>query len=812
MNKSVFINRVDDIEYLLSQIQSVEKRNKVIFLSGDSGVGKSAFTRKVIEEQPSLYGIKIKAQDFSGTVSEGFFIERIAKEIHEYSDHNKCLCTFDHYFNMEKSKEIRKRNYDIFSKALISSIPKVDKLLQTARDRIFHLNDFDYNRLFNSGITEVVLVLKAYIEYILLNYRAIINIENVQVIDKTSLNILLELLKSTSSNLFILEFTSNSPKSVDYVQLVEFFEDDRIEIAEKKLEKLSFKDYVRIINKKGIEKLLESSYIQFNGDLRKLVDIKVTLEADPTFYSMLDRLTMKTFDPTNHHLKSLKKTEKIILTSIIAHKASVPIDNLASLYKVPVLADVVFDLDLVLDSLIKEQLIFKQNSIISISHDSISQEVLTDDTFIKFLAISFKAWISYYERLLNNQEFSKLSKEKILSYLFHFYCYSQPKALFSLLPEIRSIAIQSIYPDTAIDYIESLRESIIESEGNYDLIDEINFSIIDIYYYLGIFDSAYSVLEKIRNKSSRFIAYKAALLDRLDKHDDAIKYINSILTTMQVPPRLELTLKLIMFISSRSVLMIENCIALFDDINGNPKYREYLEYGYFLRNAEIILSLADGLKYVSQSVVFFRDRGLNIQEGHSLITLALMHAWSGNLEEALISINMAESILLDNTLERHIIFNDKAAIRIYQGLLDHEVEALLKRARETAIMSFDKLSIYINLLIFYSFNREDEKSDATVEIILTLLEKQPDLVMHRVAYFNIWYYYKASGEHNLAEKFINKAKNIHDQLKKYDSYDESWESRFYPERAVESEYDFVLRYDFEPCFISYWHFEISKDY
>jgi hypothetical protein len=306
--------------------------------------------------------------------------------------------------------------------------------------------------------------------------------------------------------------------------------------------------------------------------------------------------------------------------------------------------------------------------------------------------------------------------------------------------------------------------------------------------------------------------FKAALLNRLDRYEEAIFFIGKSYSDYE-SERFKLCLDLILMVCYRSASLTDLCEITFSKIQGNLTYQNYLEYGYFLRNSEIVLPIEDSIKAAEESVRFFDLKQMNIQVGHSKITTSMLYSWMGDLNKGQSELDDAESLLLGKTLERHIIFNNKAAICLYKGNYTPEVEDYLNEARSTALSPFEKLAIYINMLVFYKKSGIIDKRESLISLILSTIELEKDMVMHRLAYCHLaWNYSDYNIELN--NYYAAKAAEIHDRLSK-DDYHIYWEHRLkrdLDDSNLSVYQKFLLSYDFEPCFVSYWHFEIPKKY
>ncbi len=805
MNDLEFINREVEQATILTAINTLMPKNKVLIIKGTSGVGKSALTSFILKQQKRYPGVKVRIEDSYGSPTSGYGIERIAEAINQAAENNGNLKSFKVYFNNLEGNDLKQRAYDLLAKSTTKILGPFGDAAKFGHDALFGSGEFDSVKLFNSTRPEIINILTSYIFYTLNNGPIVLNIENIHALDITTLQLLHNLIEGTSGNTFLLEFTTDSDRKMPLHRVREYFEN--VFLDEIELHKVSMSDYMKILGVKGMNTVLEKSYFIFDGNLRKLKDLEITLDISSNEH--LDIFTvagLHEFNPTTANIKSLKKRELLLLCAIAAHKSAVAIDVLHALFKQSSLRNEIVDIPQSLKVLTAQQLIITSGNKVLIAHDLINRSIRFDDYFFKYLLLSYKSYVELYSNYLSIQDFVRHSKEEVLSLLFHFYYFYDAEKLFGLLPDIKRIALKSFYPEAAIQYIEELRKSIRTTGANKSLkiADDITYQLVDIYYASGLFENAFNLLSEIELESDKKTLYKIALLDRLDRHVESLELINTQLTRNDLNSRVRLVLELILMIDLRSLLLWDELERLYEKLSSNDNYIDYLEYGYFLRNSEIVLPFEESIPLLEQSIEHFYSYDNLMEVGISKISLSMQLARLGQLDKALSELNEAETLLSENTLVLHIILNNKAVIKMYQGITDAGVEEILNSARLTAITNFDKIIVYSNLLILNTLNTNKQSVEDIVEILLQLVEEQPDKNIVRFCYYNISFSYTMSKENVLANQFLNKARGILEIVENY------WDHRINNATLTDKAYSFVCSFPFELGFISYWHFDISQ--
>lgn len=743
------------------------------------------------------------------SIDQGAYIQELAKAINNHYLISKKELSFPYYFNNSLTSHLKKRNLSIIGGAATNVVPfGVGELLSTATKMIFKLDEYDYNVFFNSGNNDILQTLRDYIEYVIRKNNLIIVIENYQKIDRSSHDISKNIIAQSSRINFIFEFTIDNSFSKSKFEEVHGKDFPNASLYSINLVRMNLLEYLKMYPDSEITEKLKYSFVEFDGNIRKLEDgnlfFNMRCEEIIPFNSPLNE-----FNYTKIHVDSLESNLKFILSAIIVHGLPVTAESLKFFLESELFKDLWINLESSLKKLIKHELIKIDRDYISVKHDSIAKEILLNNTFDRFVLPSYRIWIEYYRKKLEQKDFSSYPKNKIYHLLFAFYSASEDlNSLFKLLPEIKRVALESTYPDSAVKYLELLQNN--ESNFNStEVQDSINFALIDIYYTLGIFDKAWDILAKIKENSNRYIAYKAALLDRLDRHQEAILYIQYVLKS-ETNDRLVLILKLILMISYRSSNNNAECEKVYLDMMEKIEYTKYDEYGFLLRNSEIVLSLDKSIKELEKSIEFFKKRNLLVEMGQSYLTLSLLNTWNKDYRSALSNLDIAEKLLYNETFERHIFFNDRAVIHMYQNNFSEKVGDLLKEARKTIMCSFDKLTIHINYLIYYTIsNRRNGIFKAYEDVVsstLNLIEEQPDKVMHRLAYYTLAQYYK---EHSidLFHSYMKKSYSAHLLVSlRENSY---WGDRFSCYKSTQTTKENIEIFDLG--LISYWHFRIPEN-
>jgi hypothetical protein len=795
-----FINRSSELEKLRLAIEDTRETNKIVFLTGPSGIGKSALARKVLESEGNRPAIRVEV--VAGTYTEGFYLSEIARALDSEASSSLALITLQSFLQRIPTPEMRRLYNHTLLSSVSTSIPvPLAKAVGDIIERKVNWGMFDPDRIFRSTESDAVLMLHSYVHYILSKTRLVLDIENAQAIDHASLRLLSESLKTQTGQFIILEYTTDKPNLHSLDDLKRRFEATRSDIRHFPLRKLPFGDVLKLIDNDEVTRLLQRAYVSYNGNLRQLRDLDLLVSAG----SGMPSFDLELEGSTGVRLESLSKRLLMTLSFVASHQGKVSHDllRILQLYTSPG-PELFLDFDQSLNQLTALEILLDNGHSVFLAHDSYLYSILASGIFERYLVLANEAWARLYQRLYRDGDYTALTKMEVLFQLFHFSLQTDSGRLFDVMDDIKAIAINSLYPRSTLALLDRLRESTTAHRRlASDVRSRITFSLLDVYYALGLFKEALDTLDSLSESSDlRKDLYRAALLDRLDRHREAIEFIRDKLSTKNSwPAWCELSLKLILMTSHRSLNEMTQCEIIFKSIRKTRQYRDVPEYGYFLRNAEIVLAFEASLSYLQQSIDWFRRFEMPSAEGHSHISLAMNLARLGSLDAAMREIDLAEQALAGKTMERHVILNDRAAILLHTENLSNAPEELLNSALVTVTTSFDKIIILTNLLIARSLRGILQHNDELEGELLSALNEQPDRYLHRHVFFNLAYYAQLKDDKLRCTKFMDLARDVGDE----DNY---WEFRLRGGVLRDSNYLFLSRFPFAAGFISYWHFPI----
>jgi len=794
-----YINRNTEKQNLLDDISSFNNGNRVVIIHAPSGVGKSAFCHQIMHMSKSIIvGLKITIPYGRNIeLGQGLYLKTIATEIDRNAKIFNYL-SFNAFLRKLKSKDLKK----IYNLKLIEDLQPLGKFIKPISTVFSRLNNTGcFNAelyLYEDNENLLYTIIKGYIRFVLQQQNILLNIENIQSIDTNSLTILKELLDENGIY-FLLEYTLDDNNINEVYKFSDNFKHRNCKIDVIKLEKLGFDDFCTIMhNIPNIDRTkLHDYYLNIDGNLRQIVDIESIISLSCSQHSIDCSESITNY--TAEHLKYINRHQMQILCLVVVHNCKVKASVLSEMLMLKQ-----YELFILIEKELCElssihKLLYNHDGHIELVHDSIYHLVINNQDFFITLTTAYSLWISYYEKILSSKKYYVEDFDTIIL-LTHFYTnfeYSYKKVL-DLLPHIRELACRSSNPTMIIDYLLKFDEKI-RKINNVTLSKKINYFILRLCYDLGLFEMAYNQLSNIDLNGYNTDIYYAMLNDRLMNYEESLVIIQTCLAK-NPDNRTKLYLLLIKMISCASLNRYNDCVEIFNEICYNEIYKDIKEYGFFLRNSEIVLSLEESIKFLEESIKFFNPIDKICAE-QARISLSMNQARLGLLDKARLNLSIAKETLYNLTLEKHIILNNMAAIEMCDGKFNDSIIEYLRLAGFYAFSIFDKLIVHKNLLIVLKKINQYLQGEIVVEYLMKQIEKEKNKLNICYTYWNISYFYKGY-DTTKYEYYYNHYTLLLAELQEHGlRIDESYQSgcTYMPNM------EYVIE------FISYWHFPLPEE-
>jgi len=763
ISNEIIVDRAQEQVLLEKEILSPEADLTIIY--AESGVGKSALTARVGRaiQNKKVITATTRPENEGSQITEGAFLTNIFNAIVRIMQNEKKTypkCTLEYYLTHNKNVITKKRAIEkIFENVQENEFFKSLgwSLSKYVFARLFRLYEYDPVAILSLRDRDSMLIASDYIKYVLNKIPILLVVDNMQNVDGYSLQLMIDwILLSQSSSYYLLEFTVNSRGQTDALsKLVHKLQDYTLRVKLISLPYLRIEDALHavelaqpaLMSKDAFPSAAKEFYqTKSNGSMRKLLDFSLQYQEE--------RLSFDDYDPTFERICALNSNSQYILGIVILHGGQIADSHLRDIVEYSI-DPIVLDLEDTLETLLDSTLLEQTQDGYQITHAQIGDAWNQHACELrKFELLARRNCIIYYENILNSFVSSTERKEDALLFLIEAYAVFSVEKLGSLINQLDCIIFDRLQPERAWKYILLFLQKICGQEADY--VDPIK-RMVRFCFDHNLYKNCLFVLERLASVPGQLEQdfhniYKINCMEYLECHTAAAVYCENCLKNSQNDKSRYYYLLLLMG-CYRSLNRRDDYLACVDQIFQIPDYDSFLEYGYFLRLSEIYLSRQDALPKLSESVRFFQERGMLVQEIKSGITYAFLMAVAGDLRQAYQELNRYEEMAAQMHLFGNVFELNKASILLLQGFYGQEVAELLKKAELSTNGLFDRLLILTMQLINYIESRKPEVARTLLPRITALLERETDRHLIALVAYDLYRYYTQEGEHTQARKY-----------------------------------------------------------
>lgn len=656
---------------LLNIINTPVKSNKIILISGISGVGKSGLVEKLAQSpliKNAIIPVKISKSSVD-TIENQQYFNVLYKTITQYAKSKM----FDRIPSpAQQGAKSLKNLFKILVSILKSKagISDISPLAEPAEDAS-------------------IIRKKDYLLYILKKTNLIIDIENIQNIDTQSLEIITEIIRESNSITFIMEFTLNKSNFELYRNLYKELRELTSQIWCYKVEKMDF-GIAKKLKPDGLfvnESELSALYEKSEGNLMEII--------------LANENTTQQSSNIDLKLKKLSKNEKYILYIMFLNEYPVMYADLATMVILESEDGIIINfeqLEGIIDKLRRENIITKEKECIRIKHDSII-EMLQQYLPNPILYCAYITLKNYYYIRLDS---SPLSVEKLLSLYLKF---SDPE-LLNFLPRVKQFILALKYPDLIIKKLDFFRVHLLRTNslGFYGIY-YLTLMLVEICISKKMGDEAQKNLDLIYDESNAYhVAIQAqiySLQERWESHDALTKLIQKIPSFSRLKLICEISL-LYLKTKLQPTSLSKN---YGKNLLNNDDYEQYTEYAFLLRNYAELCDDFDECNdlYLKALEIFKREKMLH-EMASVYMSLSMINAYEGKL--SLSKKYIEDAMTLDKRdLSLCYVLNNKAVLQILEFNYADNIEKNLRNALLLSVSKYEKLIIQSNLLVYYCLEK-----------------------------------------------------------------------------------------------------------
>lgn len=734
MNKELYDREIETKE-IAKYITTETDCSKVILLSGISGVGKSGLVEKL--EQTNLLArpiifVKISKSSVD-TIENLQYFNAIYRTITEHAKEK----IFDNVLTPIQQGAMSPKNiFKVFFSALKSKIGVNDALA-----------------LAEPSEDESVIRKKDYLLYVLKKNNIILDIENIQNIDTQSFELLKEIIRRSSSTIFILEYTLTDNHPEHYQNFYKELAETDADIYGYNVEKMNF-CFAKNLAPKNVkynEKELEALYDKSNGNLMEIIlaNEQTTLSLS-NIYNTINQLT---------------KNQRYILYIIFLNDSIISYDDLFSLVVVESktigsnrIHITYEEYEDILNQLYEKKLLIKYEKKIKIKHDSIIRE-LNRHTYNPIIACAYAVLKNYYtEKLIGNNENGEVV-EKLLSLYLRF---SDPE-LLAILPNIKELILNSKYPQLIIKKLDYFREQLKNTAHfGFQATYSLTIMLVEICLSKKMAEEAQKNLDLIYDETNYYhIALQAqiySMQETMEAHENLCELIANIPNN----DRLQLTVGICFLYLKTKLLVTTEAKKYGKYLLENKSYEKYPEYAFLLRNyAELCDDSEECFRLYYDALERFSKDNKYHDMASVELSLCMLHAYKGELKLARRSIEKAMK-LDKRELSLCYVLNNISVIELLEGSYSDITEKKLLNSMLLGVSKYEKIIISCNLLIYYSLTNKFNQAEAEAAKIenSNYQNFKYEELLH-IVYQNLYFYYTVFN-HNQNKKvyYYNQILNL----------------------------------------------------
>ena len=743
----MFLDRIEPKQQILNKLSQY----KSVFLYSKTGVGKSALCSKIIEND-SLY-VKINHRNCYKLFEDGDIILKIKDEISnnsnefgvktykDFSRSQKLLYSFSSFVSY-----IDDFNIGIQVAPIVNFMIPVIRLLKGLFKIIIPEKTRERWKEYENGKLNIIKS-KNYLNYVFQNNRnIIININNIQTIDKLSFDFIIETSQKFNIR-FLLEYTENDISGYSY------YTNNFTEVINKfyplKLENLPKAEVYELIKEFLPDKNPVPIYNEFlkTGDLSNIVKIE----------QKNNEISLNNHENQMLYLISLFNSRGVTKKLLFRYfRAINGLNNKMS--------------NNILEELFSKKLIFKQKSKIHI----------TEFNFNPTKTIMMSAFVKLKQFITPSYESDELIEALLPSYIEY-----DINNLIPLLPRIRNKLLVLGNKDTTIKILKKIEDKLQELKG----IDEtLILYVVDMYYSMALFKEAYEFLKKFNKHNIKFYIYEAMLLNRLDKHIESNIIIESIIDMATDRERIILlNIKMINYASLRNKKEIQKA---YNEIQKIDSCKKQFEYNFSLRNSHLAINRDSAIKNIIKCISRFKRAKDYVNISRSLISLSILNILDNKLKVSKKLLIKAIRLVKNQPYELSVAYNNFATILLQEEMYS-EAEKYLIDAKQMCLELFDKLSILGNLLTIETQVEDFDKGNEYINEILKEINNEPDKKLKSCLYDEIAKFYQTFNNNDMAKMYSNKSNELLLEINSSNN-------------AVTTEKGYIINQ------LAFWHFDLYQ--
>jgi hypothetical protein len=801
-----FVNRTEELETLRQRVLS-GARGTVTFLRSPSGYGKSRLTDQLIQQISSdgptciLVDPAIRSKSRSDRIYAWFFVQRAAEPSalvvllgrREYR-------TFADFVRKKDWRRINWRHVYENAKG-VSSIGGLLKIGFELAENLFKRGRYNPQALLQDDSRFAGEVARDYLRG-LVSYRpTLFVVRETQNIDPESLRFFLSLSANAAKCCVIFEYTTLNYKFAAEHEKIIFESVTEHSMIILDLHRLDIKEFRYLLRKyaplsENIEAMAE---LHWDGNLRIIRELKYRVMVRHTVGepSAVDLASV-----LRNNLDSLSTQRRLILALVATHVEAMGRDVLVTVMRriEPMISQsrVASELDRLarIDGYIRID-----GNRVAIADEDLLAAVLASSNMLAVLRLAAVSLRDYYLDVVRGDVFGEVGLHSALRQAVALCATTGD--IFALRNLIKTLDRAARQAHNQTLYINIVADVVL---ARLDLSEIEKRELVDwaaaAAYETGDFATAARLIELLPERRPYDTALLACSYGEINRHEEALELAEALAGSMRKPDWL--VGNLIKCLSLYATGKKDEASAVHARMRDDPTLIRSPLFGFVLRFTEVVKDSPDCRADVLESVTALRRSGLPKSAAYSQLAGAMHLAYAGNLKAARHRVKVAEKELQPHVRNRSIILNNSVTIELLSSKPDL-VSCLekLTTALFTVGDDFSRLTLHNNCLICYALLADTGRASQTIEVIDRILAApgfgNRDIFV--TVCFNIWRFCLETSDTNRATRFRSIALTVGLENTCYSNY---WKVRFGLQSSAETAFDFLLRQQYHPEYLSHW--------
>lgn len=812
-----FVNREDELAFLLSLVPPACQQSSLAIIRAPSGFGKSTLTDKVVdhaktsEQLVAVIDPSIRLKSGDARVYDGYYIQRCAQDLSRQAKGNY-LSDFNAFSGQRRWKTFKeKKKADVVRK-----YPNATSLYANFIeyiDRFFSTGDFDAAKVLTSDTRAAITICREYAEFVCDSSSLVSVIREAQHIDHESLRFFLQSNRMFRGQHLIIEYTSDDGRfDPDHEKILMREIDDHpnahiLELAP--LGQLHLETLIRTYVK-GDFTLTSDYYLEWDGNIRSVMELKyrVGIGRKINGSSDIGRSLIDLKGGLRDRFRELNRLQKLLMAIVVSHVEAIHRHTLlavaARLDKHSTATARERDLEELVENY---RFLESRYEFVYVQNEDVTGSISDIAEFMGMSALAQKGLRDYYMEIINAKDFTAAAMSVAVRQALALCAKTRDttsmlRLMNRLSGDIRQANDQSVYVDAIVEAVF----------GKEDLFQAEHEALVDwaaaFAYGTGDFKRAARLLDSLSVLNAYHGTMLACCAQEVGQHQRALDIVRSNRASWHGVDA-QLTADLIEMIVARSQANIDQARSIFRGVRENEPFNISPLFGYALRFSETINEFPDATPHVLESVDRFERDGLTKSQAYSLLAAAMHLAREGKVTAALESVERASELLVGEIRDQHILLNNKAAVTMLSERPGfEECVTWLNAAMRTSRDDYSDTVILNNLAIANS--RAGLLSEAVdcVERMLTILEA-PDFADRNIFWgvgFTAMKVFQEAGHMERSDwaRVISQEK-----ASRSTTYHAYWEYRFGLRADAEPKFDYMLRFDYHPLFLSHWLIDLE---